>query len=229
MPNNSDRAVFVIVPVYNEAEVLGSVLSKLLKLYPNVVVVDDGSSDASSRIAHSAGATVLRHLYNLGQGAALQTGIEYALRNNAGYIVTFDGDGQHLPADIARLIEPLRKEEADVALGSRFLGTAQGMPPSRRILLRAAVIFSRAINRIPVTDTHNGLRAFTERAARKLQITMNRMAHASQILDQIREAELRFVEVPVTVHYTKYSRSKGQANSAGALVLWDYLIGKLIR
>ncbi|MCB0324187.1 MAG: glycosyltransferase family 2 protein [Bdellovibrionales bacterium] len=228
-PTASADDVFVIVPVFNEASVLGEVLRALLEAYPNVVVVDDCSHDDSGAIAASSGATVLRHIYNLGQGASLQTGIDYALRSDAQYIVTFDGDGQHRVEDIERLLQPLRAGTADVALGSRFLESTSNIPAQRRILLRAAVLFSRATSRLDVSDAHNGLRAFTHHAASRIHITMDRMAHASQLLDQIGSAGLRFTEVAVTVRYTDYSLMKGQKNSQAAVILRDYLIGRLVK
>jgi glycosyltransferase involved in cell wall biosynthesis len=148
----------------------------------------------------------------LGQGAALQTGITYALRAGAKYLVTFDADGQHQVEDLGRLLGPVVRGEADIALGSRFLGAAIDMPATKRLVLRAAVAFTRVAGGIELTDTHNGLRALTAHAARKLPITQNRMAHASELLHNIVECELRYVEVPVTIRYTEWSRAKGQSH-----------------
>ena len=161
---------------------------------------------------------------NLGQGATLRTGIEYALSRGASYVATFDADGQHdeetLPIMVARLDEGL----SDVVLGSRFLGSSPGMPPSRRWLLRAARAFTRMTTGLSFTDVHNGLRAFTAEAARTLAVSQNRMAHASEILNRIREEGLRWAEVPTTVRYTDYSMAKGQGGLAAVNVLYDLVM-----
>lgn len=218
--------IWVVVPAYNEARVIGSVVEELVARGHRVVVVDDGSGDATSAAARRAGAVVLRHAINRGQGAALQTGIAYALRNGAEHIVTFDSDGQHSPDDVDALVAPLLAERADVTLGSRTIGSSEGMPAMRKAILAIAVIFTRAASGARVTDTHNGLRAFTRAAAAKLDIRLDRMAHASEILDQIVRHGLRYEEVPVHVRYTDYSRRKGQSSLAVLRILADYLLGR---
>ena len=141
---------------------------------------------------------LVRHAANLGQGAALQTGIAFALQQHAEYIVTFDADGQHCASDLPVLIERLTAADADFALGSRFLGKAHGIPWGRRLMLRMAVLFTRVFSGVALTDAHNGLRAMTRRGAQHVHITMNRMEHASEIIDQIARSGLKYVEVPVT-------------------------------
>jgi glycosyltransferase involved in cell wall biosynthesis len=220
---------WVVVPAYNESAVLGGVVQGLVERGHRVVVVDDGSTDASAVAAHAAGAHVLRHALNRGQGAALQTGIAYALARGAEHVVTFDSDGQHAPEDVEALLAPLRAGRADVVLGSRFIGGSAGIPPIRKAVLAAAVIFTRVASGARVTDTHNGLRAFSRAAAAKLDIRLDRMAHASEILDQIVRHGLRFEEVPVHVRYTEYSRRKGQSSLAALRILADYVVGRWMR
>lgn len=221
--------VLVVVPAFNEAAVIGGVIENLCETYPNVVVVDDGSSDATAACAVAAGATVLRHPINLGQGAALQTGITYALDRGSAFIATFDADGQHAAADIATMVRTLTEHNAEVALGSRFLGNTVGMSLSRRMMLRLAVLFTRLTTGARLTDAHNGLRLFTRAAACKIKITQNRMAHASEILHQIMRHKLRYVEVPVTITYTDHSRAKGQTLLGAADILGELILGKLAR
>jgi len=220
---------WIIVPAYNEAARVALTLQTLLPLYPNVVVIDDGSRDATSHAAHEAGAWVLRHEVNSGQGAALQTGIDFALLQGAEYIVTFDADGQHDPEDIAKLLTPLIEGRADAALGSRFLGQTVDMPTTRKLILKAGVLFTRIVSNIKVTDAHNGLRAFTRDAASKLQLVQDRMAHASEILDQIRQLQLRFVEVPVTIRYTADTLAKGQTSMQAVKIAGELLLGRMIK
>ena len=207
------RETFVVVPAYNEASVIGDVVRGVLTAFPNVVVVDDGSSDATAAVLRDLPATVVRHLINLGQGAALQTGIEYALRDPyTKYVVTFDADGQHRVADAVAMVEVLRADpEVDVVFGSRFLdGRTQASRP-KRMLLRAAVVYTNMTTKMRLTDAHNGLRAMNRRVAGHLRIRQNRMAHASEIVEQIGSAGFRYREHPVHIVYTDYSRAKGQS------------------
>jgi polyprenyl-phospho-N-acetylgalactosaminyl synthase len=222
--------VWVVVPAYNEGGAIAATLATLAGLPYRVLVIDDGSTDDTWERARDAGVTVLRHACNLGQGASLQTGITYALRQrDTGYIVTFDADGQHNAADIPRMLAPLARNECDVTLASRFApgGVANDIPPGRKLVLRLAVLLARAMTGLPLTDTHNGLRAFTAAAARRISLTQNGMAHASEILSQIASRKLRFIEVPATVHYTAYSRAKGQTLSNGLNILWDILMARI--
>ncbi len=225
----AERQPHLILPAYNEAATIGEVVREVAEVYEHVVVVDDGSTDATGAEARAAGATVLRHAVNRGQGAALQTGIAYSLRRGARCVVTFDSDGQHRVADVAKLLEPIRRGEAEIVLGSRFLGTAPRIPWFRRGLLRCAVVFTWAVSGVRLTDAHNGLRAFSRRAAERLDIRLDRMAHASEMVDQIRRMGLPYVEVPVEIRYTRYSRAKGQNASAAVRIAFDYLFERLFR
>jgi polyprenyl-phospho-N-acetylgalactosaminyl synthase len=199
----------------------------LLRLYRNIIVVDDCSSDDTGATAFRAGATVLRHPINLGQGAALQTGIRYALSRGAEYIVTFDADGQHRTDDIRALIDAQVRTGADVVLGSRFLGHAKDIPWLRRIVLRLAVLFTRLGSGVKLTDAHNGLRLLSRQAAERIRIRQNRMAHASEIIDQISALRLTLTEAPVTIVYTDYSLRKGQPLGNAVNILADLLIARL--
>lgn len=222
-------SIWVIVAAFNEAPVIGPIVSDLVRRSYHVVVVDDGSHDATGQIALSVGASVITHPVNLGQGAALQTGLKFALQQGAGYIVTFDADGQHRPSDIARLVDTLVERNVAYALGSRFLGSSRGMPLRRRLLLQAAIWFTRAMTGLSLTDTHNGLRAMTREGASRIALRQNRMAHASEILEQIAASGLRYVEVPVTIDYTGYSLAKGQGLSDSLAILFDLSAQKLHR
>lgn len=223
------KGIYVIVPAYNEAGSVGRVVESLLEVYPNVLVVDDGSTDHTAAVARGARARVLRHAVNRGQGAAIQTGIEFALQCGATHLVTFDADGQHDVADIGRLLEPIYRGQCDVALGSRFLGEAVDLPGSRRLLLQLGVIFTRLTSGANLTDTHNGLRAMNRRAAEKIHITLDGMAHASELIDQIVRNALTYREVPVTIRYTDYSRAKGQSSRGAIKIALHYLIGRVLR
>ncbi len=229
IPEDLRKRVFVVIPAYNEAECLGRVLHEVRSCCPNVVVVDDGSADRTFDIARDGGAYALRHLLNRGQGAAIQTGIEFAVCRGAEYIVTFDADGQHGVEDIAALVGPIHRGECDITLGSRFLGEAVNMPASRRLTLRLAVCFTRWVHRVQVTDAHNGLRAFSRRAAKRIDLKLDRMAHASELIDQIKRSGLAFREVPVRIRYTDYSLAKGQSSRSAMRIVFHYLLGRMAR
>jgi glycosyltransferase involved in cell wall biosynthesis len=212
---------YVVIAAFNEAPVIRGVVGEVAAHGYPVVVVDDGSRDDTAASARMAGVTVVRHAVNLGQGAALQTGIEYALRRGAHHIVTFDADGQHSCDDIPALVAALATH--DIALGSRFLGKpVVGASRSRRLLLRTATTLSNRMTGMKLTDAHCGLRAFRASAAPALSITQDRMAHASELLRKIHTSGLRVVEVPVTVKYTAHSMRKGQGGLQAIRILFDY-------
>jgi polyprenyl-phospho-N-acetylgalactosaminyl synthase len=224
-----DAATWILIPAYNEASRLDRTLASLTAYLPRVVVVDDGSRDNTSAVAARHPVHVLRHPINLGQGAALQTALDYAVAQGAELLVTFDADGQHSAADIERLLAPARAGLADIVLGSRFLGETIDMPASRRIVLKIGVIFTRLFSGIRVTDTHNGLRVFTRAAAQKLRITHDGMAHASEILDRIGPLGLRYVEVPVTITYSDETTAKGQRSWNALKIVGQLLLGRIVR
>lgn len=220
--------VWVVVPAFNEASTIAQVVSDLLSEFRNVLVVDDGSADATAAIAAIAGATVRRHAINLGQGAALETGLEFVRRRpGRNWVVTIDADGQHLVSDAVAMLAHARAEGLDVALASRFLGRTERMPRSRRMVLRAAVLFSRWTTKLELTDTHNGLRILGPAAVEKIRLQQPRMAYASELEGAIVPAGLRYAEVPATVIYTDYSRAKGQSNGNAINILFDLAAARL--
>ncbi len=225
----SFESVWVVVAAYNEGSVLADVISNLKPVFSNIIVVDDGSSDGSAAVARASGANVVRHPVNLGQGAALQTGFDYALERGASEIVTYDADGQHRPEDAALLVASLRENGWDVALGSRFLGTAVNISRFRKIFLRLAALFTAITTGVPLTDAHNGLRALRADTAKRIRIRHNRMAHASELIAQFGKLNVRIGEVPVSILYTAYSTAKGQKLSNSVYILLDLLMGRLGR
>ncbi len=219
---NPDRHdTWVVIAAFNEGKVIRSVVSEVAAQGYSVAVVDDGSRDDTASAARVPGVHVLKHAINLGQGAALQTGIEFALRRKAKYIVTFDADGQHCIEDVPSLLAALTTH--DIVLGSRFLGKEiQGATKRRKAMLRVATLMSNKMSGLQLTDAHCGLRAFRASAAPKLRITQDRMAHASQLLHKIKTSGLRVTEVPVTVKYTEHSMRKGQTGFQAIRILFDY-------
>lgn len=217
----SNDDVWLVIPLFNEGEVIGDVVTEAIATFPNIVCVDDGSSDDSGAIARAAGARVVKHPINLGQGAALQTGFDYVLTDPlARFAVTFDSDGQHRVEDAVAMVERMRKGDLDVVLGSRFLDDRTKPGALKRVVLKMAVVFTNMTSGVRLTDAHNGLRVFSTDALRRIRIRQNRMAHASEIVSLIGKADLRYEEMPVLIVYTDYSRGKGQSiwNSVNILV-----------
>lgn len=214
--------LLAVVPAFNEDKTIDSVVRGLFEHVDEVVVVDDGSTDMTNEYALKAGATVIRHAINRGQGAALQTGHEYARRVNASRIVHFDADGQFDPSDIAGAVEHLVREKADIVLGSRFLGNNESIPWSkRRILIPLARFIHRLAFGVKLTDAHNGFRVIGKKALMNLEITQDRMAHASQIPALASRARMRVVEYPVRVTYHSY----GQRPRAAIGIIVDLITG----
>lgn len=217
----ADTGTWVVIPVYNEEAVIADVVSEVGAHFPNIACIDDGSRDGSADRIASTSAHLIRHPINLGQGASLQTGIEYALRRNAERIVTFDADGQHDVEDAVRMVEFLIRDRADVVLGSRFLGSSEPVPVLKRLVLRTVATLSPASRKLKLTDAHNGLRALNRAVVEDMRISMNGMAHASEIVALLARSSWRIQEVPVTIRYTEYSRSKGQSLFNGVNILFD--------
>ncbi len=222
--------VVAVIPAYHEASCVAKAVRDALQYVDAAVVVDDCSLDSTSAEAFSAGAYVLRHLINRGQGAALQTGTDYALESlGADIIVHFDADGQMKGEEIPQLIQPIIDDEVDIVLGSRFLGKKpEKMPLSRKIVNRGGLLFTLFISGLRLTDTHNGFRALSKEAAKKLRISLDRMAHASEILDLIKVKHLRYVERPVTIRYSAETLAKSPSSMRAVAIVKDILKKRII-
>ncbi len=217
------RDLWIVVPAFNEAGVIGDVVADLRSVFPNVVVVDDGSRDGTAAAAAGAGAHVVPHPVNLGQGAAIQTGVEYArARPGARLFATFDADGQHRVKDVVAMLDRLAADDLDIVIGTRFAaGPPTRMPLLKRMVLRTAVRLSPSSRRLHLTDAHNGLRVFDKTVADGLNLTMNGMSHASEFIALIAENHWRVGEEPVEILYTDYSISKGQPLLNGVNIVFD--------
>lgn len=214
-----------IVPAYNEEKIIATVITDLLREVDSVVVVDDASSDNTVAVAQAAGAVVLQHELNRGQGAALETGQEYARSVGAEYVIHFDADGQFDVADIAPALQAMQEKEADILFGSRFLEKRSNIPWSKQyIIFPLGKIVNKFFGSLPLSDVHNGFRILSQKALEHIQITQDRMAHATEIPVLAKYHNLRYIEFPITVTYHEY----GQGGLGGVKVVKDLFTGKFI-
>lgn len=214
--------VLVVVPAHNESGVIGPVVEDLAVQFPNVLVIDDGSADATGQVAAQAGAKVAYHLINLGQGGALITGFKVASAlPRINWVVTFDADGQHRVEDAVAMLELARSDQLDVVLGTRFGEGTSDASAVKRFVLRLATVYTRWSTGLSVTDTHNGLRVLSRQVAEGIVIRDRGMGHASDILDFIAHTNLNWQEHPVHIAYTDYSTAKGQSMFNALNIIFD--------
>ncbi|MBT4277274.1 glycosyltransferase family 2 protein [Candidatus Falkowbacteria bacterium] len=219
--------LFIVIPTFNEGKSIRETIIKVKGETPeaNIVVVDDGSIDNTFKQVKETGVKVLRHVINRGQGATLQTGNEYAVRNGADIVVHFDGDGQHRVEDIKKIIQPILDKEVEVVLGSRFLDKNSNIPFTKKFfILKPAIILNWFFTGLRLTDVHNGFRAMSRVAAKKIKITQDRMAHNTEIISEINKNKLKYKEVPVQIIYNEY----GQGFFDGFKILKDLIIKKIL-
>ncbi|HWM35347.1 MAG TPA: glycosyltransferase family 2 protein [Pseudolysinimonas sp.] len=215
---------WVVIPMYNEGSVIEGVVRDVRAVFPHVVCVDDGSRDESAAAARAGGAVVVEHPINMGQGAALQTGFDFALSDPLmTSVVTFDADGQHQVADARGMVEKLSAEKLQVVIGSRFLDDRTEMARTRRLVLRTAAAYTRMTTGMALTDAHNGLRVLDRSLLERVRLTQNRMAHASELIDEIGKAKVAWAEYPTHVIYTEYSKAKGQSLLNSVNILFELI------
>lgn len=221
--------IFVIIPCYNETSIIRQTVSQVLEAGYEVVVVDDGSEEDIWQQLADLPVHYLRHVINLGQGAALQTGMQYALEQGVDIAVHFDADGQHRAKDIDIMVAPLLAGKVDVVLGSRFMNAeyAKSVPSNRRLLLQMARYTNLLLTGLWLTDAHNGFRALNRKALKTIRITEDKMAHATEILQQINAKNLNYCEQPIRVVYTAYSKQKGQSLWNAVNIFFDLILNKV--
>lgn len=224
-PVPADNATWVVIPLYNEATVIDGVIRGLLPWFPHVVCVDDGSTDGSAQIARNAGAIVVQHPVNLGQGAALQTGIEFARSRSAcQFIVTFDADGQHRVEDALAMVALAREGGYAIVFGSRFLDDRTKPGLLKKVILKTAVWVTNKSTGMNLSDAHNGLRVIRRDAALQIDMKQDRMAHATEIVMELGRTGLPWTEHPVELLYTDYSKAKGQSVLNSVNILVDLIV-----
>ncbi len=219
--------IFCVIPAYQEENNIKKVINEVLNLVDFLIIVDDGSSDQTYQVANeiiSDKLKVLQHPINLGQGAALQTGNEYALKKGADIIVHFDADGQFLSQEIKKLVTVLIEEDLDIVFGSRFLEIKSDLPPLKKnLIMPLARIFNRLFFGIKTSDPQSGFRVFKAKVASEIEIENNRMAHCTEILAKVHQKKLKMKEVAITVLYSEF----GQKFSGSFKIIKDLFFKKI--
>ncbi len=216
--------VFCVIPAWNEEKNIGQVLPRVQPWVDEIVVVNDGSRDNTRLEAGKHGVTVLNHLINQGQGAALETGNQYCLEKGADIIVHFDADGQFKPEEIKDVLKPLKEKEVDIVFGSRFLEKKSDIPwQKKNVIFPLARIVNKHLLKVDLTDPQSGFRAFSKETAPLIKVEQNGMAHCSEIMYKTFKNKLRFKEVPIMVIYNDY----GQSFGGGIRIIKDLLLAKI--
>lgn len=224
------QSIFVVIPGYNEAKVIRQTVEEVLAEGYKVVVVDDCSTDNTKVVLNDLPVYFVRHKINLGQGAALQTGIDLALKHGAEYIFTYDADGQHDCKDLAGMLDFMFQENVDIIFASRFLpGSKTNISGSRSFVLNIARYINYLVSGILLSDAYNGLRLLNKKAAGSIRISENKMAHATEIQMLVARKKFSFTEFPNNIHYNEYSRNKGLRNRDGIKILFEIILHKIFR
>lgn len=209
--------VAIIIPAYNEAQVLGDVIQKTRKIADesnyivSIVVVNDGSKDDTAVVAKKAGATVIDHILNSGAGGATATGLSYANQHGFTMAATMDADGQHDPVDVLRGFDEMEKSDSDLIIGSRLIDS-EGMSRVKVLGNKGLSFITRLLFGINSTDSQSGLRIFSKKALENLRWKTSGYEFCSEMLWRANQLGLQMSEYPIKAIYTDYSKAKGQNN-----------------
>ena len=198
--------IVAVIPAHNEERFIGSVVLQARQHADVVLVVDDGSTDATAEIAAAAGATVIRHERNQGKAAAFNSGFAAARELSADVVVVLDADGQHQAREIPLVIAPVLTGEADMVVGSRFLQTNGSIPPWRSAGMRVLTTLTNLGSRLPLSDSQTGFRAFSRQALQGLDFQSQGFSVESEMQFQAQQLGLKTVEVPISVTYAEGSK-----------------------
>ena len=220
--------VFILIPVYNEESKIGQVIDSLKSSFKNILVVNDGSTDETRSIIEKTDVIIINHILNLGQGAAISSGINYLKTENAARaLITFDADGQHSVDDAVLFAKEIIKCDEDIIFGSRFIQNKANIPYIKRILLIIVTNITNLLTNTRLSDTHNGLKAIKKSCLSKINISIDGFAFESQIIQQVGKQKIKYKEMPTNTIYTDYSKRKGQKLSNGLIIIEDLI--KLLR
>jgi glycosyltransferase involved in cell wall biosynthesis len=214
--------VHILIPVYNEESKISEVILELKQYFKNIVVVNDGSSDSSLDVLNQLDVVVINHLLNLGQGAAISTGINFFKNlKNVNAVITFDADGQHSVEDAVAFAREITICKEDIIFGSRFLKHKMNIPPLKRFVLSTVTFITNKITKMNLTDSHNGLKAYKIDLIKDMQIDIDGFAFESEIISIISKNNIAYKEMPTNTIYTEYSKNKGQKLRNGLIIIED--------
>ena len=190
------------IPAYNEEKNIAKIITKLKKITDSIIVCDDGSSDMTSEIAKNLGVIVISHKKNMGYGAAIRTIFEKSAEIGSDILVTFDADGQHRVEDVSRVLRPLENSEADIVIGSRFLGKQSNVPNYRKLGIKVITQVTNSSIKTKLTDSQSGFRAYSKQVLSKISLSEIGMGISTEILIKASSGGLRITEVPITILYS---------------------------
>ena len=207
------------IPAYNEEKNIGSIVAKLKEKYDNVIVCDDGSSDMTTKIATSMGAFVVKHEKNLGYGSAIKTIFNAARDTDCDVLVTFDADGQHQFSEIDSVLKPILDDQADIVIGSRFLGKTKNLPKYRKIGIKTITGLTNVATGSKITDSQSGFRAYSKKVLKEISPTESGMGISTEILIKSSKKGMRVTEVPITITYEDNSHSQEPISHGTSVIM----------
>jgi len=222
MKNKITQDTLVLIPSYNEGNNVMEVINELKKYFKNLLVINDGSNDNTKLLLNKNKVSIINHYVNLGQGAALETGLEVFIKDpKLKYVITFDADGQHRPSDAYKMLKLAKKKKFNAVIGTRFQSkiALKEIPFLKRITLILAKIYERFFYGIKLSDAHNGLRVLEKELVINhiLPIKNSGMNHGTEISSKICHSSLKYIEYPVIVKYMN-KKSQSPLNAINILV-----------
>jgi len=211
--------VIIGIPAFNEEENIAKIIVKLKKKYDHVIVCDDGSSDLTKEIALSLGVIVVSHSSNLGYGAAIKTIFNEAKKIEGDVLVTFDADGQHQISEIDSVLKPIIENNADIVIGSRFLGTTKDLPKYRKIGIKTITSLTNTLTGSNITDSQSGFRAYSKKVLNEITPTESGMGISTEILIKSAKKEMRMTEIPITISYEGNTHSQEAVSHGTSVVM----------
>lgn len=194
--------IVIGIPAYNEEKTIASIILKLQKVADKVIICNDGSSDLTGEIAEKLGAIVINHPKNLGYGAGIRSIFLKSKELDADILVTFDADGQHRVKDIANVVEPLQKNEADIVIGSRFMGqNDENVPKYRKAGIKTINNITNTSTDLKISDTQSGFRAYSKKVLQEIIPSEYGMGVSTEILIKANKKGFKINEVPIIVLY----------------------------
>ncbi len=218
------KDVYVIVPAFNEQNVIKDIINNLLKDFSNVIVINDGSNDKTLETINDLDIKILNHEINLGVGAAVQTGFDYVSNiPDAKAVITFDADGQHLVDDAVAMAKEILICDEGIIFGTRFPKHSKNIPMVKRIVLKLIAKITDLVTGVSLSDAHNGLKAYKVSIIKELELQFSSYSYESELITQVAKKKIDYKEMSTDIKYTSYSIKKGQKLLNGLLIIEDLL------